>query len=460
MLKKIFAFLLLPSSVFAAEGASIHSNPTLDLLVKKGIISPAERDQVMKDSTPVKTVDTKQSPFFVVDPILKHLTFTGRLQTQYFYGNYEQHGQNAGTANNTNEIFFRRLYLGVKADLDKHFSATLVANFAEPVWTANRSLDRAFMTWEDNTLGSLDVGFKKVQWGVEENTSSSRLLAVERSMTNRFWGEAAGSGSSIFSPPTRSTVGGPSNIGFGARHMGLFYTKKWSLDEQNSLEYMSSLVEPQQGWPDRSVSVMGVFTSLAYTFKLNEHHNHVMGLNYGNTPSYSNSALFATPTSCGTTVGSIAGFNPYIKSEWDKLIVQAEYVVTHVGAGSGQTSASCNNYVSRNPNGYTAIIAYKLIPQLEAVIRYSALNTDGIGTLMNLDIRDGVTAPLTANPYDKVRSYYAGLNYYISGNNIKLQLGYDQLNFFDALSWNGKTTTKDNSTAVAHTIRAQFQLNW
>jgi len=60
------------------------SNPTLDLLFKKGLITEAERNQVIaetKAATP--SPNTPWKPLFNTDPIIRHITFMGRIQTQY-----------------------------------------------------------------------------------------------------------------------------------------------------------------------------------------------------------------------------------------------------------------------------------------------------------------------------------------------------------------------------------------
>ena len=301
-------------------------------------------------------------------------------------------------------------------------------------------------------MGSFDVGFKKVQWGVEENTSSSRLLAVERSATNRFWGENA-------DYPGSSN----SNLGFGARHIGLFYTKKFTLNTQHSLEYMASLVNPQQGWSNKAINVAGIYTSLSYTFKHSETNQHTIGLNYGNTPMYIQGTLnppSSSPQNCGLFVGEISGFNPYIKSQFDALILQVEYFRTQVNSGTTQYP-TCNNYSNHTPTGYTVIAAYKFIPKIEGVVRYSVLETDGLGTVLGQGVRDGVTTPLATTSYNTVRSYYAGVNYYIHDQNIKLQLGYEHLDFLGYIaSYVAGAPQIGSGSAAADTIRAQLQLNF
>jgi hypothetical protein len=376
--------------------------------VKKGLITAEERAKTLDEAAKARTA-SGLNKIFVKEDATKRLTFSGRIQTQYESIGGE-HTDNAGTVSkplDASLAFMRRLYLGFKVDMGEGISAEIVNNFAEN--TAGKNLDKAIFT-ADTAYGSFTLGYQKVQWGLEENTSSSKLLTVERSASNRFWNEEVSS----------SSMG---RLGFGARHTGLHYSNKYAVDAAQTLEYGAAVVNAGQGQSLGSTANndMGLYANLIYTYKINDNNKHSLGLNWGTARD--TRAASGTAVGAGERDASISGFNPYIKSQFDKLIVQAEYIST-TNEARGATASS----VERKPEGYTILAAYKFTDQVEGVVRYSQLDTDGQGATFGGLYRDAsnITSAASGAVFNKFDSVYVGVNYYFVDHNAKIMFGYEK----------------------------------
>jgi len=190
----------------------------LDLLVKKGVITAEDRAKAIQESK-TKASDLNLNEVFSKEDAVKRLTFSGRVQVQYEGASYEQ--TTAGVtseAYNTSNVLLRRMYLGVKADVGDGFSGEIVYNFADSTTDSGAdtvragAFDKAVFTAE-TSFGKFDLGYQKVIFGYEENTSSSGLFTVERSMVTRYWAEGENN----------------RRLGLGARHVGVHYSNRHTL---------------------------------------------------------------------------------------------------------------------------------------------------------------------------------------------------------------------------------------
>ncbi len=420
--------MLIAAAAITSVSAFAQDKATLDLLVKKGIITAEERAKTLDEAAKARSA-SGLNKIFVKEDATKRLTFSGRVQTQY----ESISGTNTtGAGVETQPVdfsngFMRRLYLGFKADMGEGISAELVNNFAD------NTLDKAIFTAETG-YGNFVLGYQKVQWGLEENTSSSKLLTVERSASNRFWNESASAGNQ--------------RLGFGARHTGLHYANKYAVDAAQTIEFGGSVANAVQGQsnPTATNNDIGIFANLIYTYKISDTNKHSLGLNYG-TQRDNRDATGAN--GAGATDATISGFNPYIKSQFDKLIVQAEYIgTTNEARGSAVTG------IERKPSGFTALAAYKFTDQVEGVVRYSQLDTDGQGSTFGDLYRDAKN--IGSGFYNKFDSVYVGVNYYFVDHNAKIMFGYEKANASEGMATAGAAI--DNRKADADIFRLQAQV--
>jgi phosphate-selective porin len=421
--------MLIAAAAITSVSAFAQDKATLDLLVKKGLITAEERAKTLDEAAKARTA-SGLNKIFVKEDATKRLTFGGRVQTQYesISGETTANNGTVTQAQGLSTAFMRRLYLGFKVDMGEGISAELVNNFAE---ASGKTLDKAIFTAE-TSYGNFILGYQKVQWGLEENTSSSKLLTVERSASNRFWNEGAGTNG---------------RLGFGARHTGLHYANKYAVDAAQTLEFGASVANAVQGETALSSTVannnndMGIFANLIYTYKISDTNKHSLGLNYG-TQRDVRDATGAVGAGLGDA--TISGFNPYIKSQFDKLIVQAEYI--------GTTNEARGAAVERKPEGFTALAAYKFTDQVEGVVRYSQLDTDGQGANFGDLYRDGKNI---SGVYNKFDSVYVGVNYYFVDHNAKIMFGYEQAKATQLMSALNGTVGTGKADADIFRLQAQ-----
>ena len=422
--------MLIAAAAITSVSAFAQDKATLDLLVKKGLITAEERAKTLDEAAKARTA-SGLNKIFVKEDATKRLTFAGRVQTQYeSIGGTTTTGAGVETkAVDFSNAFMRRLYLGFKVDMGEGISAELVNNFAD------NTLDKAIFTAETG-YGNFVLGYQKVQWGLEENTSSSKLLTVERSASNRYWNEGASSSNQ--------------RLGFGARHTGLHYANKYVVDAAQTLEYGASVANALQGQSQvaSTANDIGIFANLVYTYKISDTNKHSLGLNYGTQRDQRDAAGTNASTGAATTA-TISGFNPYIKSQFDKLIVQAEFITT--------TNEARGASIERKPEGFTALAAYKFTDQIEGVVRYSQLDTDGQGGTFGDLYRDAKN--VGSGFYNKFDSVYVGVNYYFVDHNAKIMFGYEKANASEGMSAAGTTTTStDGRKADADIFRLQAQV--
>ena len=431
--------MLIAAAAITSVSAFAQDKATLDLLVKKGIITAEERAKTLQAAAAAK-IESGMDRVFIKEAGANRLTFSGRIQGQWEMADYRQ--TTAGVesqADDLNNFLMRRLYLGAKVDVGEGFSGELVWNFADNSQGTSGvragAADKAVVTMESQA-GKFDLGYQKVQFGQEENTSSSALYAVERSMVTRYWAESHNG----------------RRLGFGARHVGLHYSNKVVVGEggPGTLVYGASIVDAVQGYNNTGVNDYGYYGNVSFDWKPL---GVTVGFNYGLAPQ--GGAL----TAVGGSMDKVEGMNPYFKYVTGDLTVLAEYITTSVDAASATVNSK--DGIDRDPSGYNITLAYKLSENLEAVARYSALDTDGRGQQVGDGFRDVTTAPLTVATYDKSNSVYVGLNYYFNKNNAKIQLGYEKAKLEDRISGygvDGTATVVGEDHADADIFRLQAQV--
>lgn len=404
--------------------AALYSNAqdkaTLDLLVSKGVITKEEASKLSKGNVKIVAKDKN----------VKGIKITGRVQTQYENINVEGFGA-AGTSHATskNDFIMRRLFLGAEANLGSGWSGTVVADFGRSGDDKNY-LENAYITkaidWE-LLHGKLDIGYKKVNFGFEENTSASKLLSVERSLATRYWTEGNNG----------------RRLGFGARHTGIFWNGK--IDEIEGLEYGAAVTSPYNDNPTEIPSsadnTLAYWANVAYSGSIEEDISFKIGVNFGYSPD---------TTSTNVSGGSVWGLNPYVTANLYGFNIWGEFLI------SGIENGDITRTEDATPMGVNVGIEYRFDigewGKIGPTVRYSWLDTDGRGVSVSDGIRNANNAPGYSSFY-AAQSVYAGVNWYIMGDSVKFQLGYEWAQF------NGTPSNKSASNfAESNTVRAQMQI--
>ena len=437
--------MLIAAAALTVVSSYAQDKSTLDLLVKKGIITAEERAIALQQSAATKT-ESGMDRVFTKEAGANRLTFSGRVQGQWEMAAYsETTGGTKTEAVDLNNVMMRRLYLGAKADVGAGWSGEIVWNFADNSNTTTGTIragaaDKAVVTW-DSAFGKFDIGYQKVQFGQEENTSSSALNTVERSMVTRYWAESNNG----------------RRLGFGARHVGVHYSNKMVIGEggPGTLAYGASIVDAVQGYNDTTTNDYGYYANISFDWKPL---GTTIGINYGLTPSAATVSTGGAITSVGNTMDMAQGLNPYFRYVTGNLTVVGEYITTALDASSASNITA--GFIDRDPSGYNVTLVYKLSESVEAVARYSALDTDGRGQKASDGFRDVQTTPTNGSTYDKSDSVYLGLNYYFNKHNAKIQIGYEMAQLEGRISGysSGVATVVHADEADADIFRVQAQI--
>jgi hypothetical protein len=448
--------MLIAAAAITSVSAYAQDKATLDLLVKKGVITAEDRAKTLEEAATARTA-SGAGRVWAKEDTTSRLTFSGYFQTQYENFGYSQTVGATGVKTSDyraqSSFLIRRLYLETFADLGSGISGDVVFDMSGN--TAN-SIDRAMVSLA-GSYGSFDFGYRKVTWGYEESTlsslfkaSSSKLYTVERGITNRYWNEQENG------TPTATTRSDGRRLGFGAHHLGLHYN---SVANTNGLEYGASVTNSAQGFNNyKGLNDLGLYANVVWNNKVSDNEKYAVGVNYGKA-SYFNYTALAQSTA------KIEGYNPFIQAQYFKWTLLAESMNTKVNQSAD--AANVNN-TNHTPTGYDLTLAYDFTQNWQGVIRYTNLDSDGRGQQIGDGERDFASVGgLGGTTFNKSDSYYIGVNYFftvnalgkeVAGTNAKIQLGYEMATFKDTLTAAGLVTTGAGDRAKVNTIRLQAQV--
>lgn len=395
----VFSGLLLLASPLAAQ----DSKAILDALVRKGVLSSDEADaikQEAKSSAPVYAVGGKK---------VSKLSLGARIQIQYAGLSTDIDGTNNDPAS-TSHFFARRVYLTTKAQLGPDWSMNITYD------PANQSFDKAIMSYGGSDI-DIDIGLRKVEFGLEETTSSSKLKAIERTGVTRYFVESNNG----------------RRLGAGSYRLGVFASGK-----SGNFVYGGAITNPERVGDPTSAGNSGN-NNMAYWANAGFEGDLSDG-------SYAfGAAIGILPDQGGKTVGAgddLTAYSIYGNVTSGNFHVMAEYLAAKVEHGASAT-------MDATPTGYWLQGAYKFTKSFEGVARFSYLDTDGRGVKLS----DGVRSAPAGNTDDKLTEYFVGGNWYIIGNDLKFQAGYVYGESEDKVSGGA-------SSATTSGIRSQMQINF
>jgi phosphate-selective porin len=441
------AALLSASSTLAQTSANNNDKALLNVLIEKGVLTAGEAQQItdeMAKSTSGQDVMTNAA-----DKYVKKLTLTGRFQVQFAdLGSSIDGYNNAAPAVlpahpvASEHFLLRRLYLGTKVDFTDNFTGYVNYDFA------NVSFDAAYIRWKQSDALIIDAGIEKAPFDYEEITSSGSLKAIERSPITRYFDE----------------TNNGRRLGAASYRTGLF-----AQGSQDGWFYEVAITNPERneysGDSSAGPTVNGSGGVGNYS---NATNNNLAYYGWGGYAGKFDPVTFRVGAEAGylpdqggpgATVGagnnlSVYGF--YGDATVADFNLQAEWM-----------QANSKNAVNRfgtigtaNPNGFWIQPSYYIIPKvLEGVVRYSAVNSDDRGVALS----DGIRGATSGGTMNKMNEWYVGGNWYIEGNDVKLQLGYIHGQSKGALlptTPNGVVATGAAVKASTDGIRTQVQVNF
>jgi hypothetical protein len=294
---------------------------------------------------------------------------------------------------------------------------------------ASGGYDDAIIEWKPTPDLSFNFGLRKVNVAAEERGSSGDIRSIERSSVTRYFVESNNG----------------RRLGAASYRIGAFLDGKKELSPTTGIVYSAAVTTPERnesftgsaGVGDGTNNRPAVWGNFGVTGKLANNGTWITGVGAGFMPDQGG---FGT-----TNFGR--GFDMSIYSVYGNVITgrftfMAEYLKAKVERGFNATTDS-------SPSGYYLQPSFYLTETIELVARYASLNSDRRGVTLSDVIR---SAP-SGGTMNKSEEWFFGGNYYLRGNDLKLQLGLVS----------GKTTeTITGAPAEAKVIglRSQMQLQF
>jgi hypothetical protein len=406
----LVALLVGASSAFAQD-----SGPLIDLLVKKGLINDQEGEELRADlareasAAVTSTISGGKSTV--------GLSIAGRVQVQYAGLSTDISGTTADPVS-TSHFFMRRLYLGAKANLGNSWSSSFNYDFA------GTTFDEAKITWAKSDAFNLDIGFRKVPFGLEEwYTSSGSLKAIERSPGTRYFVEGNNG---------RRLGAGSYRIGVyagGKNDAGLFYNVAVTNPERN--EDGTAGVNSAGGAANNNLAYWG---NVGFKGKAGEDLLYVLSGSVGLLPDQGGKTL-----GTGSDLTVYNAFADFTKGNFD---LQFEYFGSddQNGIAAGKDSKS---------SAYSIQPSWKANEHLELTGRYTYVDSDGRG----VNLSDGIRSAPGGGTMNNLSETYLGFTYFFRGNDVKWQLGY-------IMGESNDTVTGGAAKAKTSGVRSQMQVNF
>jgi phosphate-selective porin len=419
MLKPTFKRLALCGAFIFATASTVpaqDSGALLEVLVRKGIISDQEAEDIRADLVR----DAAQPPAIATggSSYTTRLRISGRIQAQF--AGLDTGIENATDPASTNHFFMRRVYLTARADLGPDWNANVTYDFAGSLF------DAAWVQWRKSEDLTFDFGLRKVNLGYEERTSSGSLKAIERSGVTRYFVEENNG----------------RRIGAGSYRVGVFMDGK-----VGNFFYGAAVTNPERAVNFSSAAGVGNSSNNGVALWANAGYNgtfeggsYVIGAGAGSLPDQGGKTGTA-PFGVGTG-NDLEVYSLYTDITAGSFGLAAEYLWADVERGASATADA-------KPSGFWIQPTFKFNEQLEAVFRYSHLDSDGRG----VNVSDGVRSAPSGATHDKLSEMFFGGNWYIKGNDLKFQAGY-------VYGESEDTVAGLPAEAKVHGVRSQLQLNF
>lgn len=417
-----FKCLAVAAGILASAGSLLaqDSGALLDLLVRKGILNAQEAEDVRADL--IRDSNTIPAHAFAGNKSTDRLSVGMRIQTQLAALNTDVKNVSVDPVG-VDHAFLRRAYLTLKAGLGGNWSAVFTYDFA------GSSYDDAIVAWKPTPDLTFDFGLRKVNVSYEERGSSGNIKAIERSAVTRYFVESNNG----------------RRLGAASYRIGAFLDgKKDNIGNNVGLVYSAAITNPERADNFTIASATGDNTSnkpalwgnVGLTGKLSNG-TYIAGVGAGFLPDQGGAG--------NTNLGK--GFDLSLYSIYTDITagpfgLMAEYLTANVQGG---VSASVNSH----PSGYYIQPSYSFSDSLEAVFRYTYVDSDGRG----INLSDGVRSAPGGGNMKKLTEYYGGGNWYLKGNDLKFQLGVLYAKTKDAL--NGTP-----AEANTYGLRSQLQINF
>lgn len=366
------------------------SGPLLDALVRKGILTNQEAEDLRAEL--VRDNNTIPARAMANGRSTDRISVGMRMQMQYASLDTDVKNAAVGPVA-TDHAFLRRMYLTLKAGLGGDWGVTMTYDFA------SGSYDDAFAEWRPTPDLAFNFGLRKVNVAYEERASSGDIRAIERSAVTRYFVESNNG----------------RRLGAASYRIGAFLDGKKELNQTIGLAYSAAVTAPERPESFTAASATGdaatnrpaFWGTFGVTGKLENNGSWIAGVATGYLPDLGG---FGT-TNFGRGY-DLSLYSVFTNVTAGRFTFMGEYLTAKVERGVNATTDA-------SPKGYFLQPTFYLTEAIELVARYSALDSDRRG----LTLSDVIRSAPSGGTMNKAVEWYLGGNYYLRGNDLKLQLG-------------------------------------
>jgi hypothetical protein len=382
--------LLLVAVLATAPVVAQDSGALIDALIRKGILTNQEAEDIRADLVRESNV----IPAHAVGggKATDRLSVGMKMQTQYAGLRTDVRGA-AFNAPATDHFFLRRMYLTLKAGVGGNWGATFTADFA------GGSYDDAILEWKPSHDLSFNFGLRKVNVAYEERASSGNIKAIERSSVTRYFVESNNG----------------RRLGAASYRIGAFVDGKREVNPNVNFVYSAAVTSPERNETftgaafsgDSSTNRSALWGNVGLAGKLPNNGSWIAGVGAGWLPDQGGFGTANLGRGSDLTLYSV-----YTDINVGRFGLMAEYLAADVdhGAATGRDAL---------PWGFYLQPSFMITENLEAVVRYAFLDTDHRG----VNLSDAVRSAPSGGIMNELTEGYVGGNYYLRGNDLKIQLG-------------------------------------
>jgi phosphate-selective porin len=385
--------VLVITAIFVVNaGFSQEVGALLNVLIRKGVLTNQEAEDIRAELVVENNVVPAR--VFAGGKSTDRLSVGMRMQLQYANLDTDIRGVAIGPPA-TDHFFTRRMYLTLKAGLGT-WGAVMTYDFA------GGSYDDAFVEWKANADLSFNFGLRKVNVGYEERASSGNLKSIERSGVTRYFVEANNG----------------RRLGAASYRIGAFLDgKRDVVSDVVSVVYSAAVTAPERNETftlasasgDNTSNHVALWANLGLSHRLVNERSWIFGVGAGYLPDQGGFGAANLGRGFDLTLYSV-----YADMTFGRFGLMAEYLTANVERGRA-TPGNGNAW----PRGYFIQPSLLLTETIEAVVRYQWLDSDARGVNLGDVVRSAPAGP-TMNKFNE---WYAGVNWYLRGNDLKFQLG-------------------------------------
>lgn len=381
--------ILVLGAAFAPTRAA-DSGALLDALIRKGILTNQEAEDIRADL--VRDSNTIPSQAIAGGKSTDRLSVGMRMQLQYAHIDTTINGAAAKPVY-ADQPFTRRIYLTLRAGVGGDWGAQFTWDFASSYY------DDAFISWVPDPNLQFNFGLRKVAVAYEERFSSGNLKGLERSGATRYFVEGNNG----------------RRLGAASYRIGAFLDGRKEINSTTHLVYTAAVTDPERGETaadaasagDSTTNRVALWGTLGVYGRLPENGYWTTGVGVGFQPDRGGWGTTNFGRGHDLTLYSV-----YFDLQAGRFGLMSEYLTADVERGVSATRDA-------RPKGFFIMPTLYLNETVEAVVRYTSVNSDGRGLQMG-DVMRSAPSGGTMNRFDE---WYAGVNWYLRGIDLRLQLG-------------------------------------